>query len=129
MALSTRLCGVPIFLVHLKLSARVLCLPGLFFRVKCLLISLYCVSLQPAGGSHFHYLHHAHYDCNYGTPMIPFDWLFGTVSQDADEGAWVAVDVDVDASESRIRSREAENRLSAILTCLNDLVLSTRKRE
>lgn len=33
---------------------------------------------QPAGGSHFHYLHHAHYDCNYGTPMMPFDRWFGT---------------------------------------------------
>ena len=33
---------------------------------------------KPGGGSHFHYLHHAHYNCNYGTPMVPFDKLFGT---------------------------------------------------
>lgn len=33
---------------------------------------------QPAGGSHFHYLHHAHFECNYGTPMVPLDVWFGT---------------------------------------------------
>lgn len=32
----------------------------------------------PAGGSHFHYLHHAHFECNYGTPLLPFDKWFGT---------------------------------------------------
>eukprot|EP01083_Nonionella_stella_P007106 20509_1 len=30
------------------------------------------------GGGYFHYLHHAHYDCNYGTDLVPLDWLFGT---------------------------------------------------
>ena len=33
---------------------------------------------KPGGGSYFHYLHHAHYDCNYGTPMVPLDQLFGS---------------------------------------------------
>ena len=33
---------------------------------------------QPGGGSFFHYLHHSRYDCNYGTPMVPLDKLFGT---------------------------------------------------
>jgi len=33
---------------------------------------------QPAGGSLFHYLHHAHFECNYGTPMVPLDVWFGT---------------------------------------------------
>eukprot|EP00054_Salpingoeca_dolichothecata_P024088 m.163025 g.163025 ORF g.163025 m.163025 type:complete len:307 (-) comp24903_c0_seq6:53-973(-) len=33
---------------------------------------------KPAGGSQFHHLHHAHYECNYGTPMVPLDKLFGT---------------------------------------------------
>lgn len=32
----------------------------------------------PAGGSWFHYLHHAHFECNYGTPLVPLDKLFGT---------------------------------------------------
>ena len=32
------------------------------------------------GGSYFHYLHHAHFEVNYGTPMVPFDKLFGTHS-------------------------------------------------
>ena len=33
---------------------------------------------SPGGGSYFHYLHHAHFECNFGTPMVPFDKLFGT---------------------------------------------------
>eukprot|EP01083_Nonionella_stella_P065435 171436_1 len=33
---------------------------------------------SPGGGSYFHFLHHAHFECNYGTPMVPFDELFGT---------------------------------------------------
>jgi sterol desaturase/sphingolipid hydroxylase (fatty acid hydroxylase superfamily) len=33
---------------------------------------------QPAGGSKFHYLHHTLVDCNYGTPMVPMDVLFGS---------------------------------------------------
>ena len=32
----------------------------------------------PGGGSYFHYLHHAHFECNFGTPMVPFDKVFGT---------------------------------------------------
>lgn len=34
---------------------------------------------QPiGGGSRFHYLHHAHFECNYGTPLVPLDILFGS---------------------------------------------------
>jgi len=33
---------------------------------------------QPGGGSYYHFLHHAHFECNYGTPLVPFDKLFGT---------------------------------------------------
>jgi len=33
---------------------------------------------SPAGGSYFHYLHHAYFEVNYGTPLVPFDSLFGT---------------------------------------------------
>jgi len=32
----------------------------------------------PGGGSYYHQLHHAHYDCNYGDSAFPMDWLFGT---------------------------------------------------
>ena len=35
---------------------------------------------SPGGGSYYHYLHHAHFDCNYGSPMVPFDHWFGTYS-------------------------------------------------
>ena len=37
----------------------------------------------PGGGSYFHYLHHSHFQCNYGTPMVPFDKLFGTYEDGA----------------------------------------------
>ncbi|CAF1030163.1 unnamed protein product [Rotaria sordida] len=36
---------------------------------------------NPAGGAAFHYLHHAFFECNYGTPLIDFDRLFGTYKQ------------------------------------------------
>jgi len=33
---------------------------------------------EPGGGADFHYLHHAHFEVNYGVPLIDFDRLFGT---------------------------------------------------
>lgn len=32
----------------------------------------------PGTGDYFHQLHHAHFECNYGSAIIPLDWLFGT---------------------------------------------------
>ena len=32
----------------------------------------------PGGGSYYHQLHHAHFECNYGDSAFPMDWLFGT---------------------------------------------------
>ena len=32
----------------------------------------------PGGASYNHHLHHAHFECNYGEPHVPWDWLFGT---------------------------------------------------
>jgi len=33
----------------------------------------------PGGGSYYHQLHHAHFECNYGDSAgIPWDWLMGT---------------------------------------------------
>jgi len=40
---------------------------------------------KPAGGSYFHHIHHAKYEYNYGTPMVPLDKLFGTY---ADGSQW-----------------------------------------
>ncbi len=37
---------------------------------------------KPAGGSAFHYLHHSLVDCNYGTPLVPLDYVFGTLKSD-----------------------------------------------
>ncbi|CAF1092974.1 unnamed protein product [Rotaria sordida] len=36
---------------------------------------------DPAGGSGFHYLHHALFECNYGVSLIDFDRLFGTYKE------------------------------------------------
>jgi len=33
---------------------------------------------HPAGGNAYHWLHHATFECNYGTDLIDFDKLFGT---------------------------------------------------
>ncbi len=30
------------------------------------------------GSSYFHYLHHKHFECNYGGSLVPLDRLFGT---------------------------------------------------
>ena len=32
----------------------------------------------PGGGGDFHFLHHQKFDCNYGVPLIDFDFLFGS---------------------------------------------------
>lgn len=34
--------------------------------------------LDIEGGAHFHYLHHKHFECNYGGSLTPLDRLFGT---------------------------------------------------
>jgi len=33
---------------------------------------------DPGGNSDFHYLHHAKFECNYGTELVEFDRLFGS---------------------------------------------------
>eukprot|EP00045_Choanoeca_perplexa_P002842 m.26971 g.26971 ORF g.26971 m.26971 type:complete len:311 (+) comp11736_c0_seq1:43-975(+) len=33
---------------------------------------------KPGGGSYFHYLHHAHFEVNFGTPVVPMDKWFGS---------------------------------------------------
>ena len=44
---------------------------------------------NPGGGSFFHYLHHAHFECSYGTPMVPLDKFFGTYE---DGSRWIKQD-------------------------------------
>ena len=39
----------------------------------------------PGSGDYFHMLHHKHFDCNYGAPHVPLDWLFGTFAGSKDE--------------------------------------------
>eukprot|EP01084_Bolivina_argentea_P057747 105496_1 len=34
---------------------------------------------NPGGGDYFHFLHHAHFECNYGSASIPMDYWFGTL--------------------------------------------------
>ena len=36
------------------------------------------------GGSHFHYLHHKYFECNYGGSLTPLDQLFGTFHDGTD---------------------------------------------
>ena len=31
-----------------------------------------------AATTYYHLLHHAHFDCNYGSAHVPLDWLFST---------------------------------------------------
>lgn len=33
---------------------------------------------SPGGGSYMHYLHHKHFEVNYGSEYFPFDYIFGT---------------------------------------------------
>lgn len=35
--------------------------------------------------NHFHYLHHRHFECNYGSTLAPMDQLFGTFHDGSDE--------------------------------------------
>ena len=49
------------------------------------------------GGSHFHYLHHKHFECNYGGSLVVLDRIFGTFHDGSKEG-----------------DREMRQRLSAI---------------
>jgi len=37
-----------------------------------------CKGVSFASGSHFHTLHHTHFECNYGGSIIPLDKWFGT---------------------------------------------------
>ena len=65
--------------IHFMVTAHTHPLLVLFTNVRCM--------LGPAPGHHgheelygsrFHYLHHAHYNCNYGDTVVPLDWLFGS---------------------------------------------------
>jgi hypothetical protein len=46
----------------------------------------------PGGGSYFHQLHHAHYECNYGDAAVPIDWLLGTFEDGSSYNKQKAVD-------------------------------------
>jgi len=37
-------------------------------------------------GNRFHYLHHRHFECNYGAPVLPFDKWFGTFRDGLPQG-------------------------------------------
>jgi sterol desaturase/sphingolipid hydroxylase (fatty acid hydroxylase superfamily) len=37
-------------------------------------------------GSHFHYLHHRYFECNYGESVIPLDRWFGTFRDGLPDG-------------------------------------------
>jgi sterol desaturase/sphingolipid hydroxylase (fatty acid hydroxylase superfamily) len=33
---------------------------------------------MPSAGVYFHYLHHAHFEINFGDTVMPLDYLFGS---------------------------------------------------
>jgi len=39
----------------------------------------------PGSGDYFHFLHHKHFDCNYGAMHVPIDWLLGTYAGSKEE--------------------------------------------
>ena len=41
-------------------------------------------TLEIDGGSHFHYLHHKYFECNYGGSLLPLDRVFGTFHDGTD---------------------------------------------
>jgi sterol desaturase/sphingolipid hydroxylase (fatty acid hydroxylase superfamily) len=52
------------------------------------------------GGSHFHYLHHKYFECNYSGSLTPLDQLFGTFHD--------GTDASNAAMRDRIRRRREE---------------------
>jgi hypothetical protein len=48
----------------------------------------------PGGGSYYHQLHHAHFDCNYGDAAFPMDWIVGSFKDGSefDKKSKVALD-------------------------------------
>ena len=67
---------------------------------------------KPAGGSLFHYLHHAHFECNYGTPMVPLDVWFGTYIPT--EAAWK---IQVKDTKKKKKKEEKITQVLKIETC------------
>ena len=39
---------------------------------------LFCNSIMPTRSPQFHYVHHARFECNYGSSSLPLDNYFGT---------------------------------------------------
>ena len=44
-----------------------------------------CKGIDLAAGSHFHYQHHKHFECNYGGSLMPLDQWFGTFHDGTEE--------------------------------------------
>ncbi len=44
-----------------------------------------CKGIDFASGSHFHYQHHKHFECNYGGSLMPLDKWFGTFHDGTEE--------------------------------------------
>ena len=46
-------------------------------------------NISVESNNHFHYLHHKHFECNYGSTVAPMDQLFGTFHDGSDEAQTV----------------------------------------
>mmetsp|Transcript_18737 Transcript_18737/g.41671 ORF Transcript_18737/g.41671 Transcript_18737/m.41671 type:complete len:264 (-) Transcript_18737:2367-3158(-) len=64
----------------------------------------------PGSGDYFHYLHHAHFDCNYGARHVPIDLWFGTFAGTKDEVSrlWGRKPAGLDANETPLHADKAD---------------------
>jgi len=63
----------------------------------------------PGGASYYHQLHHAHFECNYGSGEAPFDWLFGCFE---DGTKWAASDQDGKEAPLLAEKRDASQPIT-----------------
>ena len=43
----------------------------------------------PGTGDYFHHIHHMTFDCNYGNPQCPIDWLVGSFAPSEEEAKYI----------------------------------------
>ena len=68
---------------------------------------------RSGGGSYFHQLHHAHFECNYGDAAFPTDWLFGTF-EDGSRWAKTAAAMALEEALSAARAAAARAQAAAV---------------
>lgn len=77
----------------------------------CFLLCKLCLAIDswvahdgfgpPSAGVYFHFLHHSHFDCNYGDTVMPLDWLFGSFMSTPPSGKHQSPEQEIDAGPSK----------------------------